>query len=347
MTQAIPSCRLEHIQPYIDFLQGIGAPVERALLRNRLPVLRPAIPNAYLPLGPVAGFLESMSRSQGIDDLALRAVGSLRIDHLGRYFVDRAKNAPTLLAALIHFRRLAPLEDTNTSVWITSRGKDISLSMSSRYPFNQYVLAIQSRHLLVTLIAIVRGFAGRDWIPDEYGLQSDYPAGAYAEACFPDTRSHYRQRATWICIPHELLSLPPSFDTKGPSPDRKNTRVQGGPMDFRESVKRVVAGYLRDRYPCVKFVASIVGLSPRTLQRRLGKCGTSYSELVLQTRYEAATDMLHDQDRKITDIAYDLGYRDPAHFSRAFSRIGGVSPQAFRKRGSTPVTASGVTDRSS
>ncbi len=332
MSRPIPSCRLEHIRPYAKFLHDMGVPVNHTLTRHRLPTLQTEIPGTYLPLSLVSHFLEYAAKSQGIDEFGLRAVGTLRIDNLGEYFVTRARNSPTLLVALTHFQRLAPLEDTNTFVWMTSREKDLKLSMNSCFPFNQFVLALHDRHLLITLIAIVRGFAGPKWVPTEIGFRSTCPVDTYAAECFPDTRFHYGQGETWISIPHELLSLPPSFDISGMVPTEQDIRSPSRPLDLTESIKRIIAGYLRDSYPSMYFIASVAQLSPRTLQRRLKKLGTSYSELVLQTRYETATRMLREPGCRITDIAYELGYKDPAHFSRAFRRIAGLSPRAFSRQ---------------
>ena len=84
-------------------------------------------------------------------------------------------------------------------------------------------------------------------------------------------------------------------------------------------------------YPSIEVAAEAAGLSVRTLQRRLALEGLNYSELVEQARFQIATQLLEDADVKVTDVAFDLGYSDVAHFSRAFHRWAGVSPRAYRR----------------
>ena len=68
----------------------------------------------------------------------------------------------------------------------------------------------------------------------------------------------------------------------------------------------------------------------RGLARRLGEAGLSYSQVLDQVWFEAAADRLRDRRVKIIDIAFDLGYSDHAHFTRAFRRLAGVAPRTFR-----------------
>lgn len=55
------------------------------------------------------------------------------------------------------------------------------------------------------------------------------------------------------------------------------------------------------------------------------------SEIIMQARRELATSSL-----SIQQVAEQLGYDDPAYFSRIFSKVYGMSPQAFRKRVLSP-----------
>ena len=87
-------------------------------------------------------------------------------------------------------------------------------------------------------------------------------------------------------------------------------------------------------YPTVEQGAGCVGVSVRTLQRRLHHHGLTYSELVEHVRHEEACRLLQEHGRGIAEIAVRLGYSDPSHFSRAFRRWEGISPRVYRLRGS-------------
>ena len=76
-------------------------------------------------------------------------------------------------------------------------------------------------------------------------------------------------------------------------------------------------------------MAEITGLSVRSLQRRLSQHGLSHSQIVDQARYQAATRLLEASESRITDIGFELGYADSAHFSRAFKRWAGVTPREY------------------
>ncbi len=76
-------------------------------------------------------------------------------------------------------------------------------------------------------------------------------------------------------------------------------------------------------------VAGNVGMSVRTLQRKLQKRGVSFLDLVEQVRREEAKRRLLNKGQSVSELAYDLGYSDPAAFSRAFRKWQGVSPSRF------------------
>lgn len=86
-----------------------------------------------------------------------------------------------------------------------------------------------------------------------------------------------------------------------------------------------------DGHPDIHRVADRLGTSVRTLQRRLRSDGVTYADVVQRTRCAEARELLR-QDGRIGDVARQLGYSDPAHFTRAFQRWTGVTPREFRRR---------------
>jgi AraC-like DNA-binding protein len=80
----------------------------------------------------------------------------------------------------------------------------------------------------------------------------------------------------------------------------------------------------------VPSIAEEIGLSPRTLQRRLAEEGTSLRELVRRHRAQIVDRLLKDRKTKMTVIAHDVGYSDATTFSRAFKSWSGETPRDHR-----------------
>jgi len=78
-------------------------------------------------------------------------------------------------------------------------------------------------------------------------------------------------------------------------------------------------------------VAAKLGLSRRTLERRLSDSGASFRGLVQEVRRRSAEELLADETLTTTEIAYQLGYADPANFGRACHRWFGMSPHDYRR----------------
>jgi AraC-like DNA-binding protein len=85
-------------------------------------------------------------------------------------------------------------------------------------------------------------------------------------------------------------------------------------------------------FPELPHVAKRLGMSERTLKRRLNLAGTSYQRLLDEERRDEAGRLLQDGTLTIDDIAARLGYNDPANFTRAFRKWTGYSPTAWRRK---------------
>jgi YesN/AraC family two-component response regulator len=83
----------------------------------------------------------------------------------------------------------------------------------------------------------------------------------------------------------------------------------------------------------LKHVAEYCCVS-RTYLSRLFKqvSGTTFKEFVLATRIRRAIELLGNLDAAVTNICYDVGFRDVSHFGRVFRRYVGMSPTAYRRQ---------------
>lgn len=82
--------------------------------------------------------------------------------------------------------------------------------------------------------------------------------------------------------------------------------------------------------PSQSDVARALGLSQRSLHRKLEQEGFRYSELLDGVREETATESLKRPSLAIGEIAYLLGFNDPSAFFKAFKRWTGISPSEYR-----------------
>jgi AraC-like DNA-binding protein len=73
-----------------------------------------------------------------------------------------------------------------------------------------------------------------------------------------------------------------------------------------------------------------LGLSARSLQRRLHDEATSFGVLLDTFRREASAHLLRDRGLAVEEVAFMLGYSEPSTFYRAFRRWTGLTPRRFR-----------------
>jgi AraC-like DNA-binding protein len=96
-------------------------------------------------------------------------------------------------------------------------------------------------------------------------------------------------------------------------------------------VQYLISSFLPNGRVTVEQVADYMMLSRRTLQRYLADEGTSFQQLLENTRKTMATRYLRESDVSLTQLSGMLGYADLVAFSRAFHRWYGKSPRQWRK----------------
>jgi AraC-like DNA-binding protein len=96
--------------------------------------------------------------------------------------------------------------------------------------------------------------------------------------------------------------------------------------------RQVVCRLLPQGEPKRDAVAQALCLSQRTLQRRLQEEGTSFQQLLDDTRRELVVQYLAQPNLTLLEIAYLLGFADPSNFFRAFRRWFASTPGEYRAR---------------
>ena len=117
-----------------------------------------------------------------------------------------------------------------------------------------------------------------------------------------------------------LSSAPPAF-TAGPHAGR----VVQAALDYcREHSRQCLT---------VQGVAAAVGYSASYVSHLFSACiGSSLADYLRELRLTTASELLETTDLSVAQIARDLGYSDPSHFTHAFTRAYQVSPRVYRRR---------------
>jgi AraC-like DNA-binding protein len=82
----------------------------------------------------------------------------------------------------------------------------------------------------------------------------------------------------------------------------------------------------------LEHAAAQAGISPFHFLRLFsGVLGVTPHQYLLRSRLRHAARLLADEERPVTDVAYDVGFGDLSNFVRTFHRAAGVSPRRFRE----------------
>ena len=98
------------------------------------------------------------------------------------------------------------------------------------------------------------------------------------------------------------------------------------PDDFAARVRHSIAHALPGGEATAEHVATVLGLSPRTLRRRLSESGLSFRQLLDDVRHELAERALSQPGASVSEVAFLLGFSDTSAFHKAFRRWTGRRP---------------------
>jgi len=146
---------------------------------------------------------------------------------------------------------------------------------------------------------------------------------------------HFQAERDSVLLHRDLLSLP----LRQPDPMLRKTLEAHAlgqlaslesDTDLTARVKHAIQQQLMHGITRQDMVAEHLGMTSRTLQRKLSQEGAAYQQLLDEVRQQMAEDYLRNSGLPIPEIALRLGYSETTSFHRKFKAVTGKTPGEFR-----------------
>lgn len=206
----------------------------------------------------------------------------------------------------------------------------------------QSAIPSASRHLVESVFAGIQVFGS--WLA---GFQLPPAQVAFSHAMPEDCREHRRIFGEEITFGAErnharfnaaLLGLPVRNADVGMYPvlqqhaeqllqEKLRAQADGGIVAL---VRSAIGRNLAQDRARLSLIAEEMGITQRTLQRKLADAGATFQQLLDRTRHELALSYLKQGKLSLAEIAFMLGYQEQSSFSHAFKEWTGVNPGAYR-----------------
>ena len=285
------------------------------------------------PLSRFRTFAEDVARAAGPGALGVRtALGVPR----GRYglFEFLARSSTTIgdaVRALVEYGTVLhpiaryTLDVTSAQAFLAIRFPDDPLGWGRHG--NEYTL--------VLFTELVRNLSGRAFAPRRVWFNNEAPKDTRAlESALGGAAMEFGAGDLGMLFDAEILAWP---TVSADAPLNRVLKAQAqktkqeAPVsdDFVEQVGAAIRSVLETGHTGIEDVAKRLHLGERTLQRRLEASGTTFSDLLDQTRL-ARSRVLLAQPGSLSEVAFKVGYSDVRAFSRAFRSWAGKSPAQYR-----------------
>lgn len=293
-------------------------------------------PDGLLTSEALCALYERASRLSGDPSFGLH-VGertSPRMYGLLGYVTANSSTFGEALASLIHFQGLW---SDAVAIELHKSQRRVRLAYRHRAAIPAARRRQESEQMMAAFLVFAREVLQSPVRPVEVRFEHRAPPDTSEHRRLFACRMRFAAPATELLFDADMLSRP----LPGADPDLlRLIREQAGaalagrmkrePLAARVE-DRLRAAILALREPLLAEVAAELGIGPRTLQRRLRERGLSFREAADRARFALARELLAGTGAPLAQIAFRLGYSQPSAFHRAFRRLGGTTPGAYRR----------------
>lgn len=303
-------------------------------------------PDHFVDLEKMLVLQDAAAREVGDDTLGLTLALTYNANRLG-VLAYALFNAPTVGVALANLERYAHTLLQAVRVVVEFHGAEVVSGYD--IPVGDRELRRQNAEgASVLAFELMRRLVGGDWRPKRVEFGHRRPA---------DVTQHERIFGVPLRFEaeHSFALVFDVADLERPV-QGADTRIlpivkrylddipaPGGGVDaWPQEVRTLIARNVSNGHPNMERIARLLGLSGRTLQRRLAERGLVWKTLVEEVRRELALRYLKEDASSLTEIAFLLGYSDLSAFDRAFRRWLGTTPAAQRRRLRSEAASAGM-----
>jgi AraC-like DNA-binding protein len=322
------------VRVLVDAVEQAGVPREEFLRSQSIEAARLAEVDGRFDLEEFAS-------------LGMRAMDLTRDEALGLHIAERAHenafdlmshlvaHAPTLREAfglIRQFQRLL-LDECGISLIETGNSAALQYHFVRTFERSDRMLA---EFVVAAFLRFVRFFAGPSVAPQVASFEHARPAHHREYARIFGEVVRFDHPTTALTFDRALLDRvqlhqhPELYALLRSQAERALERVANG-LGPADQVKRYLLARPPARIPDISTAARDLGLSARSLRRRLAEASTSYRSLVRATLEASAGHMLRDPRQSIQETAYALGFSNVGAFHRAFKRWTGMTPAQYRE----------------
>lgn len=273
----------------------------------------------------------------GVDDLAYRYGAAVDIDRLGVLGMA-IKTAADVRSALARGERyVALLGDAVTYELRPDDDRGATFIIGGR-PASRPGIAVANEGAIAAVLSMCRQAVGSETplVPTSVTFAHRAPSSLAAQEAFFGCSVVYGAEHDALQLSADVLATPTRLGDAaiseylvGRLDDELRAALAERGIEAR--VRHVIANDLADGVPPMRIVARRLGMSERTLHRRLGDGGVRYQDLVVDVRQTVATAMLTTTDHTLVDIAFLTGFSEQSAFQRAFKRWTGRTPLQVRR----------------
>lgn len=315
---------------YVDVAGSVGLDGAHMLREAGFAPEALADPENRLPADAVIRLLERSAELSGFESFGLLMAERRDFAKLGplSLLLERLPNSREVVMACIAYR--PHLNDVMTLSLEESEGTAIV-----RLGLIPGFLSVQLSDLLVGIAYRVLDGASRGhWRPSAVHIMHEAPRDLAVWRRLFAARVEFRSDFNGLsCSTASMMEPLPLADEAMARNARRLLRmvpIDTLPHAVSDGVRRSIAQLLPNGRATLDQVAAHLGMSTRSVQRRLEEENQTFGGLLNEVRRELATIYLGSSGQPVTTIAALLGYGSPSSFTRWFTASFGVTPQAWR-----------------